>query len=136
MFESVLATDPDASPAREGLRARCQDRGDFAKARDLAAAVVAEHRAAPGPGPSTSEIVALAELDLALGHAPEARAALREVEGRLPVPPAPVTNAHASLLEALAETDLALGDASSASRRIAAARAAREARWARPSRAR
>jgi len=126
-FESVLAADKTRAAARQGLARALQDRGELAKAREVAAALVAEHRAAPGPGPSTSEIVALAELDLALGHAPEARAALREVEGRLPVPPAPFTNAHASLLEALAETDLALGDASSASRRIAAARAAREA---------
>ncbi|HET6899841.1 MAG TPA: MBL fold metallo-hydrolase, partial [Vicinamibacteria bacterium] len=127
LFESVLAKDPGRTAARRGLARALQDRGELVKAREIAAAVVAEHRATPGAGPSTSEIVALAELDLALGHAKEARAALREVEGRLPVPPAPFTNGNASLLEALAETDLALGDIESASRRIGAARAAREA---------
>jgi glyoxylase-like metal-dependent hydrolase (beta-lactamase superfamily II)/tetratricopeptide (TPR) repeat protein len=127
MFESVLATDPRRSAARRGLARALQDRGDLAKAREVAAALVAEHRATPGGSASTSEIVRLAEIDLALGHAQEARAELREVEGRLPVPPAPYTNGHASLLEALAETDLALGDVEAASRRITAARAVREA---------
>ena len=127
MFESVLATDKTRDAARQGLARALQDRGDLAKAREVAGALVAEHRAAPGPGPSTSEVVRLAEIDLALGRPQDARAELRQVEGRLPVPPAAFTNGHASLLEALADADLALGDVDSASRRIAAARAAREA---------
>jgi glyoxylase-like metal-dependent hydrolase (beta-lactamase superfamily II)/tetratricopeptide (TPR) repeat protein len=127
MFESVLATDPTRAAARQGLASALQDRGDLSKAREVAAALVAEHRTAAGPGPSTSEVVRLAEIDLALGRAKEARAELREVEGRLPVPPAPFTAGHASLLEALAEADLALGDLESASTRVAGARAAREA---------
>jgi len=127
MFESVLAADKTRAAARQGLARALQDRGDLAKAREVAAALVAEHRAAPGAAPSTSEVVRLAEIDLALGRARDARATLREVEGRLPAAPAPVTNGQASLLEAFADADLALGDVESASRRIAAARAAREA---------
>jgi glyoxylase-like metal-dependent hydrolase (beta-lactamase superfamily II) len=127
MFESVLAADPARAAARQGLARALQDRGDLAKAREVASALVAEHRAGPGAPPSTAEVVRLAEIDLALGRPQDARAELREIEGRLPAPPAAFTNGHASLLEALADADLALGEVESANRRVSAARAAREA---------
>ena len=85
MFESVLATDKTRAAARQGLARALQDRGDLAKARELASALVAEHRAGPGAAPSTAEVVRLAEIDLALGRPQDARAELR---GRRAAPPA------------------------------------------------
>jgi tetratricopeptide (TPR) repeat protein len=125
LFEQVLAADPRRSAARQGLADARHDRGDLARARELAV-VLRDEAVAAGGDPTTSE-VRLARLDLALGRREDAEAGLRRIEGRLPAPPAAVRIGRAPALEVLAEGALARGDLEAAAGHVARARAARVA---------